>query len=99
MTTEKEPEDDEEDKSEKAEEAKLEAIGGLSMVTARNTFLLIGVTADAFAKQAYKGEQVEAIMKAVIRQLDTVTRKQAFLENAPARPWEARSFRAMQTQQ
>lgn len=73
---------DDDDKAEKAAAAQLEAIGGLSMVTARNTFLLIGVTADAFAKQAYKGDQVEAIMKSVIRQLDTVSNQLRKLQDA-----------------
>ena len=36
---------------------------------------------------------------ASIRQLDTATNKHAFLENAPARPWEALPFQPMQPQQ
>lgn len=54
------------------EAAKLEAIGGLSMVTARNTYLLIGVTADSFVKDVHTPDQVQAIMKAVVAQLDAV---------------------------
>lgn len=66
-------EDDEEPEATQTDANQLEAIGGLSMVTARNTFLLIGVTADAYAKKAYKADRVQSIMKAVIPQLDAVS--------------------------
>ncbi|MBS0266559.1 MAG: hypothetical protein JSS02_31805 [Planctomycetes bacterium] len=65
--------DEDSDDATPAEVSQLEAIGGLSMVTARNTYLLIGVTADAYAKKAYKADRVQSIMKSVIPQLDAVS--------------------------
>jgi hypothetical protein len=67
--------DEEEEKDEDAKKgsATLGAVGGLSVITANSTFLLIGVTADAFAKDAYTPDQVRGIMKPIIKQLDAVS--------------------------
>jgi cob(I)alamin adenosyltransferase len=64
---------EEKDEDTKKESATLGAVGGLSVITANSTFLLIGVTADAFAKDAYKPDQVRGIMKPIIKQLDAVS--------------------------
>jgi hypothetical protein len=60
----------------------LEAIGGLSMVTARSTFLLIGVTADAYAKKAYNAARVQAVTKVVISQLNAVSNQLGNLQES-----------------
>jgi cob(I)alamin adenosyltransferase len=67
--------DDEDEKDDDAKKgaATLGAVGGLSVISANSTILLIGVTADAFAKDVYKPEQVRAIMKPIIKQLDAVS--------------------------
>lgn len=65
--------DEEKDTDAKKESATLGAVGGLSVISANSTFLLIGVTADAFAKDVYTPEQVRGIMKPIIKQLDAVS--------------------------
>jgi hypothetical protein len=65
--------DDDKEASAKKESATLGAVGGLSVISANSTFLLIGVTADAFAKDVYGPEQVRGIMKPIIKQLDAVS--------------------------
>jgi hypothetical protein len=68
-----EEKDAEKDAGAKKESATLGAVGGLSVISANSTFLLIGVTADAFAKEVYTPEQVRGIMKPIIKQLDAVS--------------------------
>jgi hypothetical protein len=63
-------EDDDDD--EKIAAAQLSAIGGLSMVTAQQSVLIVGMTADAFSKDVYTPEQVQTFLKATSAQLEAV---------------------------
>lgn len=52
--------------------AKLQAVGGLGVGHIQSTLGLIGVTADAFAKEVYTAKQVEDLMNGTINGIDAV---------------------------
>lgn len=52
--------------------AQLSAVGGLSMITAQQSVLIVGMTSDAFVKDVYTPDQVQTFVKATIAQLDAV---------------------------
>jgi hypothetical protein len=64
--------DDDDDDDEKAGAAQLSAIGGMAMVTAQQSALIVGMTADAFSKDVYTPDQVQAFIKATTAQLEAV---------------------------
>lgn len=59
---------------EEEEDVPMLAVGALSAANAKSSFLLIGVTADAFVHDAYKPEQITNIMAAVVTQLEAVNK-------------------------
>jgi hypothetical protein len=52
--------------------AQVAAVGGLSMVTAQQSMLIVGMTSDAFVKDVYTADEVQTFVKATIAQLDAV---------------------------
>ncbi len=52
----------------------LQAVGGLGIGHIQSTLGLIGVTADAFAKEAYDAKKVEGLMASTINGIEVVKR-------------------------
>ncbi|MEI8382285.1 MAG: hypothetical protein WCJ09_19290 [Planctomycetota bacterium] len=52
--------------------AKLQAVGGLGVGHIQSSLGLIGVTADAFAKEVYTAKQVEDLMTGTVNGIDAV---------------------------
>lgn len=62
------PEGEEEERG----NAVLQAVGGLGIGHIQSTLGLIGVTADAFAKEAYDAKKVEGLMASTINSIEVV---------------------------
>ncbi|MBC8115828.1 MAG: hypothetical protein H7062_15695 [Candidatus Saccharimonas sp.] len=66
--------------------AALQAVGGLGIGHIQSTLGLIGVTADAFAKETYDAKKVEGLMTSTINSIDVVKKLLRKLQDTKLSP-------------